>query len=1048
MKGKFFAVLLSMFMSVSLMAQTKVTGVVKDNVGPLVGVSVVEQGTTNGTVTNSDGTFALTVKPNATLILSSIGYKDQLVPVLSKTHFEIIMEEDAELLEETVVVGYGTQKKSDITGSVASVDAEQMSRRTPIDVVQGLQGAAAGVVITQSSGDPSGGFNIRIRGVATMNGNTDPLWVVDGIQYGNNSNLSWLDPQDVESIEILKDASSTAIYGARGANGVIMVTTKKGKAGKVRVDVKADFGVSTYADRLDVASLDLWLDAYRRACINDGYTPFNAFNGDYDDQLNAIDWQDVMTQTSTRQKYNISISGGSDNIRSNFSIGYTDNKGIIVNTWNKRLTMRLNTDFNITRWLKAGVNISFSTGKNSGGGNMINYARVVPTMDYVDNATGKLVNVPVQYEDGTFGHFTFDDDVNFTAGKYASNPYADKMYRSYKKDWDNDNGSVRNSFYAEVTLMKGLVFRTNLNYDFWGNNSWSYNPAYIDTQYTYDQLNGEDPVDQFSVSGSAGTNMGAENYLTYSGTFGAHSITAMIGQSASISHGSWSNASTKDLTFSFLRGFYSTNSKDYNDGNGAPNISTRFASYFARLNYSLYDRYLLTATIRRDGSSNFGATNRWGTFPSFSFAWKLDEEPWIKKLNFFDTLKLRAGWGQTGNANVDATASVPQLSSSGISYDVFDPENGYSYSQIVGIAQTSEIDTGLKWETSQQTNIGLDMSILKNSLSLSVDYYIRDTKDLILYKAIRPSAGFSGITTNFGSIRNSGFEIALGYKKQLSKDWFLSASLTGSTNKNEAVEIGTGSTSSGPTGSAWEDKQVCYNGLPLGTYQGYMVDGIFQNQSEVDELNANAAKLHGEGTYWDKKETAAGDFRYKDLNGDGRITVDDKTYLGDGFAKFNYGLNLYVTYKNFDASMYMYGALGQKILSWAKCYLTAINNESEGYYNLLADAVKNAWTPELGEKALYPRISKTDLAYNKRVSDFFVENGNYLKISNFQVGYNFRFKGIRNARVYFSINNLATFSPYKKYGDPEVSGGVTTSGYDSGRYPFPRTYMFGIQFGL
>jgi roadblock/LC7 domain-containing protein len=221
----------------------------------------------------------------------------------------------------------------------------------------------------------------------------------------------------------------------------------------------------------------------------------------------GIDWQDVMTQTSTRQKYNVSISGGSENVRSNFSIGYTDNKGIIVNTWNKRLTLRLNTDFNITKWLKAGINLSFSTGKNSGGGNMINYARVVPTMDYVDNATGKLVNVPVQYEDGTFGHFTFDDDVNFTAGKYASNPYADKMYRSYKKDWDNDNGSVRNSFYAEVTLMKGLVFRTNLNYDFYGNNSWSYSPAYIDTQYTYDQLNGEDPVDQFSVSGSASTSV-------------------------------------------------------------------------------------------------------------------------------------------------------------------------------------------------------------------------------------------------------------------------------------------------------------------------------------------------------------------------------------------------------------------------------------------------------------------------------------------------------------------------------------------------------------
>lgn len=1045
MKGKFFATLLFMFISISLMAQTKVTGVVKDNVGLLVGVSVIEQGTTNGTVTNSDGTFALTVKPNATLVFSSIGYKDQLVPVVSKTHFEIVMEVDAELLDETVVIGYGTQKKSDITGSVASVDTEQMTRRAPLDVVQGLQGAAAGVVITQSSGDPDGGFNIRIRGVATMNGNTDPLWVVDGIQYGNNSSLSWLDPQDVESIEVLKDASSTAIYGARGANGVIMVTTKKGRAGKVRVDVKADFGISTYSTKLQMASLDEWLDAYRMSTDIDGKIPFPAYNGQYDSQLNEINWQDVMSQTSFRQKYNLSISGGSDNVVSNFSLGYTDNKGIIVNTWHKRLNMRLNTDFKITKWLRAGFNVSFSTGKGSGGGNMIGYARAIPTMDYVDEKTGKLVNVPVVYDDGTFGHYTFQDNVSFSAGKYQSNPYADKMYKSFGKDWDNDNGSIRNAFYAEVQIVKGLTFRTNLNYDFSARTSWDYTPSYVATQYDYIQLNGEEKADEFSTSGYANTNMGAENYLTYDGTFGAHHITAMIGQSASMSHGVWNNSSTKDLSFPFLRGFFSTNSSDYNNGDGAPNISTRFSSYFARLNYSLLDRYILTATIRRDGSSNFGATNRWGTFPSFSFAWKISDEPWIKQLNFFDMFKLRAGWGQTGNANVDATASVPQLSAN-VTYDFFNT-NG-DYNQQIGLAQTSEIDKGLKWETSVQTNVGLDLGIFKNSLTLSMDYYIRDTRDLILYKAIRPSAGFDGITTNFGSIRNSGFEIALGYKKQFTPDWFFSASLTGSTNKNEAVDIGTGTTVSGAEGSAWENRQVCYNGLPLGTYQGYVVDYIFQDQNEIDALNAAAAKEYGAGTYWDKATTAPGDFKYKDLNGDGRITTDDKTYLGDGFAKFNYGLNLYVTYKNFDASVYMYGALGQQILSWAKCYLTAINNENEGYFNLLSDVVHNSWTPERGANAKYPRLSRDDLSYNKRVSDFYVENGDYLKISNVQVGYNFKFKGIRTARVYLAINNLATISPYNKYGDPEVSSGVTTTGYDGGRYPFPRTYMFGVQFGF
>lgn len=1048
MKSRFLISILLLALSMPLFAQTRVSGVVSDNIGPLVGASVVEKGVpTNGTVTDLDGAFALTVKPGATLVFSSIGYKNLELAIGSQTKFTVTLEEDAEMLEETVVVGYGVQKKSDVTGSVASVSTEQMMRKTPVDIAQGLQGAAAGVVITQSSGDPNGGYSIRIRGVATMNGNTDPLWVVDGVQYGTNSNLSWLDPNDVESIEILKDASATAIYGARGANGVILVTTKKGQVGKVKVDASADFGISTYSSNLKMASLDEWLQAYRTSCSIDGKTPFNAFNGNYDGKLNEINWQDTMSQTSFRQKYNVSISGGTEKIKTNASIGYVDNKGIIVNTWNKRLTFRLSSDMTVTKWLKAGFTTNFSTSKGSGGGNMISYARIVPTMDYVDNATGQLVNVPVVYEDGTFGHFTWQDDVTFSAGKYQSNPYADKFYKTYQKDWDNDNATILNSAYVEVTFMKGLFFRSNVNFDFGASSSWDYTPPYVATQYDYQQLNGEKKTDSFSASGSASSTLGIENYLTFDREFGQHHVTAMIGQSASKTHGEWVNASTKDLSFPFLRGFFSNNSKDYNDGNGGPNISTRFLSYFARVNYAFGGRYLFTATVRRDGSSNFGKDNRWGTFPSFSAAWNLANEKFIKELGVFSTFKLRAGWGQTGNANVDATASVPQLSVSGISYDTFD--NLGDYTQRVGIRQTSEIDTGLKWETSQQTNVGLDLGFFKNALTFTVDYYLRDTKDLILWKSIRPSAGFDGITTNFGSIRNSGFEFAIGYKKQFNKDWFFSANFTGSTNKNKAIEIGSGSTSSGPTGSAWEDKQVCYNGLPLGTYQGYRVDYIFQNQAEIDALNAAAAQKHGAGTYWDKATTAPGDFKYKDLNGDGRITTEDKEYLGDGFPKFNFGLNLSVTWRNWDASAFLYGVLGQQLLSWSKCYLTAINNENEGYFNLLSDVARNAWTPSLGTNAKYPRISRDDLSYNKRVSDFFVEKADYLKISNFQIGYTFRnIPWLNRARAYFSVQNLATISPYNKYGDPEVSSGVTTMGYDTGRYPFPRTFMFGIQLGL
>ena len=1048
MKSKLFTSLLVLFLGVSLMAQTRISGTVKDNIGPMIGASVIEKGTTNGTVTDADGKFALSVKPNSVLVISSIGYKDQEISVGNQTTFAITLEEDVELLEETVVIGYGTQKKSDVTGSVASVDSEEMMKRTPVSIAQGLQGAAAGVVITQSSGDPTGGVSIRIRGVATMQGDTNPLWVVDGVQYGTSSNLTWLDPQDVEHIEVLKDASATAIYGARGANGVIMVTTRKGKTGKPRVDFRSDFGVSTYAQRLEVANLQDWLAAYRESLRNDGKTGFAAYSGDYDNQLNEIDWQDVMSQTGFRQSYNLSISGGADAAHYNFSIGYLDNKGIIINSWNKRLNMRMNIDANITKWLKTGFSMNFNTSKGNGGGNMMSIARTIPTMDYID-AAGQLVHQDVVNPDGSFGHFSYENDVRVGPGVYASNPYADRMYKQNIRDYDSDNGNFRSSAWAEITFFKGFTFRTNLNYDFSGSNSWNYSPVYLSDQTAYEAAKSSKPLDTFSTSGSASTNMGAENYFTYDHTWGKHHLTAMIGQSASKSHASSNGSSTQDLTFNFLRGFFSNNPNGYDSGSGGPSVSSRFASYFARLNYVLNNKYMLTATIRRDGSSNFGRDNRWGTFPSFSAAWNMTEEPWIKSIGWISTLKLRAGWGQTGNANVSATASVPQLSSSGVSFDTFDEDRNYT--QSIGLAQTKEIDKGLQWETSVQTNLGLDFGFLKNSITASIDYYIRDTRDLILSKTIRPSAGFDSITTNFGSIRNSGWEFAFGYKKQLNRDWYISASATASTNKNEAVDIGAGQTISGDKGSAWEDRQVCYNGLPLGTYYGYAVDYIFKDQSEIDALNAAAAAKYGAGTYWDKASTAPGDFKYKDLNGDGRITTEDKYYMGNGFVDLNYGLNLTASYKNWDASMYIYGALGQDILSWSKCYLTVISNSTDGYFNFLSEVANNSWTTQ-NPNAPYPRISRDDMSYNKRVSDFFVENGNYLKISNLQIGYTFDKKVLgnvlRSARIYGSIQNLATISPYCKYGDPEISGGVTTTGYDGGRYPFPRTFMLGFQIGL
>lgn len=1026
--------------------QKLITGSVTDNVGqPLPGVTVMVKGTTQGTVTDTNGKFTLADVPvDAVLQFSFVSMKSQEIEVKQQSVINVVLVQETIGLDEVVAIGYGTMKKSDITGSVVSVNTEQMMKRAPISVAQGLQGMAAGVVVTQSSGDPNGGYNIRIRGVATMNGNTDPLWVVDGVQHGNNSNLSWLNPNDIENIEVLKDASATAIYGSRGANGVIMVTTKAGTASKLQVNLRTDFGISTMSNELKMANMQDWLTAYRTSMENDGKVPFTAFNGNYDDQLNYIDWQKQMTSASNRQQYHLSIAGGSKDMQANASIGYMDNQGIVVNSWNKRLTLNLNVQGNIKNVIRLGFTTNFSTSKGNSGGNQIDYARLTPTMDYVDPNTNQLVNVPVQYPDGDFGHFFYDQSVSNSAGMYASNPYADQYIRKYQDDWDNDNGAINNSAWIEFTLLKGLTFKSTVNYDFWAANSWYYNSPYISSYYVFTTNDG---LDDFGTSGNANTNMGVENFLTYGFKASDHHFNLMVGQSASKSHGSSNGSSTRDLTFNFLRGFYSADANEYNNGSGGPNVSTRYVSYFGRFNYSYKNRYMVTATIRRDGSSKFGPGNRWGTFPSASFAWRASEEKFIKDLGIFSNLKLRAGWGQTGNANLNTVDAIPQLSTSGISYDFFNATNDYS--QLVGLAQSREIDQFLKWEASEQTNIGLDLGILGGSLNVSLDYYVRDTKDLILAKAIRPSAGFSSIKTNFGSIRNKGFEFSVNYNKKVDTDWFFSGTLNGSTNKNEAVDIGTGTTSSGPTGSGWDDRQVCYNGLPLGTYQGYVVDHIIQDQNEIDALNESAVAQFGPGSYYDQRTTGPGDFLFKDSNGDGHITTDDKQYLGDGFVKLNLGINLQARYRNWDASIYMYGALGQKILSWAKNYMTRFGSaDNSGYSNLLSEYANNSWSPD-NLNSSFPKLSHDDLSGNTRVSDYYVEKGDYLKISNLQIGYtlnkNLFGNAISSARIYGSVQNLATISPYNKFGDPEVSSGVTTTGLDNGRYPFPRTFMFGVQ---
>lgn len=1014
----------------------KIKGHITDVSGEsIIGANVLVKGSTIGVISDIDGNFALDVPETGVLQVSYIGYITQEVKLISgKRDYKIVLKEDAETLEEVVVVGYGTVKKTDVTGSVTSVKSDEMMKRNPVSLGQGLQGAAAGVSVMRTSGDPEGGVSIRIRGVATVNGSADPLYVVDGVQVGTN--IDFLNPADVESIEILKDASATAIYGSQGANGVILITTKPGVKGHTSLKFTANFGLQTLSQKLDVANAATFVEGIRGAKQNDDAVFTNKAweNPAFTNKLNSIDWQDVMARTALQQNYNLSASGGSEKTQSRLSVGYLNNEGIIVNSYFKRLTARANITHKVKDFIRVGLNVAYVHAEKTGGGNLFTYARTIPTMDDTD-AAGNLINVPVQYPDGTWGHFK--QEGNGDVSKSQDNPYAAAMTADYLNKYNR----VVTSATLEVDILKGLMFKTIGSYNYYGSAYDNYT-AYNDRTFL-----DKDRPDSFSLSSSEGNSLGLESYFTYDLKLKSHRINLMAGYSVSDYNSTDLNASAQNMVAETIRNIGLTKDMNTITGGGGFNTPVRYVSWYGRVNYSLMDRYLFTATVRRDGSSKFGAGNRFGTFPSVSLAWRVSEEDFIKKLNIFSNLKLRVGWGQTGNSGFATNLSVNQVSPSRIMYYWL---NGGNVASAAGLAKTAEIDTNLKWETNEQTNIGLDLGFFDNSLNITLDYFVRDAKDLLLYRNLRPSTGYTSIYTNAGHIRNSGFEFAVNYTKEVG-DWTFGATLNGSTLKNKAIEVGDDIFYSGSvdTGYYWDNYSITKNGYPVGSFYGHKVAGIFQNQAEIDALNKQAVeKTNGEITSYQTSETQPGDYKYIDLNGDGYISDEDKAILGDGYPTLNYGLNLSAGYKGWDFSMYIYGVLGQDILSYSYANLISVKSPSDGYQNSLSDYMKNAWS-ETNPSTVYPRLTRKDSNHNTRVSDAYIKNGDFLRISNIQVGYTFPKRWVEklrmeSLRIYASIENVGTITGYK-YGDPEVGdASVLKTGFDAGRYPFPRTYAFGL----
>lgn len=1078
-KPLFLLLLLCLF-PLGISAQSLVKGTVSDESGePIIGATVKVLGTNDGTVTDFDGRFQLNVKANAQLSISYVGYATEKVAVNGKTNLKVVLKGDETVLNDLVVVGYGTMKKSDISGSVATINKEQMERKVPVNIAQALQGAAAGVMVTNQDGAPGSKSAIRIRGIGTINGDAQPLYVVDGVQVGNNADF--VNPADIESIEILKDASATAIYGSAGANGVIMITTKHGQKGKMNIKITADLGIQTLPYKLNTLTGNDYARSIRESKANDGATLSNQIWAEaYDGKRNLIDWQDQMYRTSLRQQYGISANGGTEKTQYNFSLGYLQNKGIIVNTKYDRLTSRASVKSKINDYIEFGgdMNYMYSTvkGNNIGLGNNGNLssqrdiAQMAPSLDYIDDVTGQLVNVNVVNPDGTYGASkapTPDGWEGMTA--MAQNPYASQMEIGRV----TRNSRISINPYIDITLLNLKEHKLNIHAIASWTQTNSDNDEFSGMYKRYNKIGGQmtevkyegrnQNYYDFGLSQSKGLSKSIETYLTYNWKTDFNNLTLMVGNSVSKYEGAWVSASAHSFLSPNNRLISLTTDSESINGNGGFNAEVRTISYYGRLIYSLFDRYVVTATVRRDGSSNFSEGNRWGTFPSAAIAWRVKEESFLKDVKAISNAKVRIGWGQTGNAGGIAGRSTYALSSADTKYNFYTPGAGGgttgSFDRVVGF-YAPLVDTNLKWETNEQTNFGLDLGFLNNDLTVTMDFFTRKTKDLLLERQIRPSAGNTSIYTNFGQIDNTGFEFSVNYNKKLNKDWAINVAFNGSTLKNKIKKMGvdytatcTGGNSTysaddidgsnlgaiSGTGFNWNNHSICREGEAVGSYYGYKVAGIIKTQEQLDK-----AKAQGQ-------DAQIGDFLFVDTDKNGTLDDNDRVILGNGLPKFNFGLNLSATYKDWDFSLYTYGVLGMDILSYSKMRLSIMNQSDDSWTPaLLKDSYNNMYNAETNPNGTLPRLTRLDNNKNSRISDAWVENGDFLKISNIQVGYNVPKKflssfGLTAVRAYVAVQNLCTISPYTKYGDPEVGqGSVIYSGLDTGRYATPRTYMCGL----
>lgn len=987
----FLCIFMGLFPVSGVLAQSvMVSGHVADGSGlAVIGASVLEKGTTNGTITDIDGNFSisLTGGEESVLVVSFVGYSTQEIPVGNKTTFDIVLAEDTEMLDEVVVVGYGTMKKNDLTGAISSVSSKDLGKQPSSSLGAALQGRATGLQVV-SNGAPGDNVSMKIRGVGSIVG-SDPLLVIDGVP--TDVPLNMINMNDVESVNVLKDASATAIYGSRGAYGVIIITTKKGKKDAApRFEFRASYGIEKVKRTLDL------LDATQFASLHNEMMMANAQpqNPLFEDPTllgRGTNWTDELFRTGSTQDYSLSYSGGNDKTTYYVSAAYFTQKGIVNTTGYDRLTVQLNMDTQLFKWLKMGNKLSLNHDVKSKG-------------EYdIKNTMLSLPTQAIKNDDGSWagpvGQAMYVGDIANPIGKMHSNTSSTKGY------------NMLGNIYAEITPWEWLTFKSVVGVQalFWDEKGWT-------PKYDWEPIAQEESYASRKYNKSLTVLW--DNTLTFNKTFAEkHALTAMVGSSA--------QTNTYEYMGGSIMGFISPTAQQLDNGTLEPNVygngsDWALLSVLGRVNYTYDNKYLLTATIRRDGSSRFSKQNRWANFPSVALAWRLSEESFFKKSFWLSDVKLRAGYGLTGNqASVGnyAYASVWQT----IQYN-------FGGNQVNAIAPSVMPNPDVRWEEVEQYNVGADFTMLNDRVNLSIDGYVKNTNDMLVDMSVPISTGYSDVNVpkiNAGRMRNKGFEIALSSRNMVGEFSWLTT-VNASYNTNEILSL------NGDV-PIYFGNNIHAVGHPASSFYGYVTDGIFQTQAEVD---AHAIQTAGEDPY---NRTSAGDIRFKDLNNDGVINDDDRTFLGDPTPAWTFSMNNSFAWKNFDLEVYLQGVAGNKIYNSNRASLEAMSVAQNQMTTVL-----ERWRGE-GTSNEMPRAVFGDPNKNTRTSDRFIENGSYLRLKNITLGYTLPERISKKAlmssvRFYVSGQNLLTFTKYTGL-DPEISSGT---GDDNNVYPVSRSVTFGL----